>query len=76
MLLCCREIAFVRELQKLDPALIHYYMGFYIHSCPKMRYKVSICIHFHLKIRCKVNIYIHFHLEMRYTASTSTLTWK
>uniref|UniRef100_A0A3Q2YYR9 Arginyl-tRNA--protein transferase 1 n=1 Tax=Hippocampus comes TaxID=109280 RepID=A0A3Q2YYR9_HIPCM len=34
-----REIAFTRQLQKSSPKLSHYYMGFYIHSCPKMRYK-------------------------------------
>ncbi|XP_059619910.1 arginyl-tRNA--protein transferase 1-like isoform X1 [Phlebotomus argentipes] len=34
-----REIAFMRELQKSCPELKYYYMGFYIHSCPKMRYK-------------------------------------
>ncbi|XP_005097396.1 arginyl-tRNA--protein transferase 1 isoform X1 [Aplysia californica] len=34
-----REIAFVRQLQRLAPELKYYYMGFYIHSCPKMRYK-------------------------------------
>nr|KAG5696778.1 hypothetical protein BaRGS_012801 [Batillaria attramentaria] len=34
-----REIAFVRELQKSAQDLKWYYMGFYIHSCPKMRYK-------------------------------------
>ncbi|XP_046549414.1 LOW QUALITY PROTEIN: arginyl-tRNA--protein transferase 1-like [Haliotis rubra] len=34
-----REIAFVRELQQRTPELRFYYMGFYIHSCPKMRYK-------------------------------------
>lgn len=34
-----RELGFVRELQKIDPAVMYYYMGFYIHSCPKMRYK-------------------------------------
>ncbi|XP_055699865.1 arginyl-tRNA--protein transferase 1 isoform X2 [Phlebotomus papatasi] len=34
-----REIAFTRELQKSCPDLKYYYMGFYIHSCPKMRYK-------------------------------------
>ena len=36
------EIAFTRKLQKEHfPNLIHYYMGFYIHSCPKMRYKAK-----------------------------------
>ncbi|KAK7108346.1 arginyl-tRNA--protein transferase 1-like [Littorina saxatilis] len=34
-----REVAFVRELHRMVPALRFYYMGFYIHSCPKMRYK-------------------------------------
>lgn len=35
----CREIALVQELSKVMPFLRYYYMGFYIHSCPKMRYK-------------------------------------
>ncbi|MCJ8730871.1 hypothetical protein PDJAM_G00189480 [Pangasius djambal] len=34
-----REIAFMRQLQKQSPKLCYYYLGFYIHSCPKMRYK-------------------------------------
>ncbi|KAM9365429.1 arginyl-tRNA--protein transferase 1 isoform 1-T1 [Pholidichthys leucotaenia] len=34
-----REIAFTRQLHKQSPKLTHYYLGFYIHSCPKMRYK-------------------------------------
>ncbi|XP_076038356.1 arginyltransferase 1 isoform X2 [Oratosquilla oratoria] len=34
-----REIALARELQKSLPELKWYYMGYYIHSCPKMRYK-------------------------------------
>ncbi|XP_040461530.1 arginyl-tRNA--protein transferase 1 isoform X5 [Falco naumanni] len=34
-----REIAFTRELHEKAPDLSFYYMGFYIHSCPKMRYK-------------------------------------
>ncbi|MFH4977543.1 hypothetical protein AB6A40_004252 [Gnathostoma spinigerum] len=34
-----REIAFVRELAKERPALHYYYMGYYIVTCPKMRYK-------------------------------------
>lgn len=36
-----REIAFTRELNKVYPDLQYYYMGYYIHSCVKMRYKVS-----------------------------------
>uniref|UniRef100_A0A3Q3J7U4 Arginyl-tRNA--protein transferase 1 n=1 Tax=Monopterus albus TaxID=43700 RepID=A0A3Q3J7U4_MONAL len=34
-----REIAFTRQLQKQSPKLSYYYLGFYIHSCSKMRYK-------------------------------------
>uniref|UniRef100_U3JHH9 Arginyl-tRNA--protein transferase 1 n=1 Tax=Ficedula albicollis TaxID=59894 RepID=U3JHH9_FICAL len=34
-----REIAFTRQLYAQAPDLCFYYMGFYIHSCPKMRYK-------------------------------------
>ncbi|XP_027315862.3 arginyl-tRNA--protein transferase 1 isoform X5 [Anas platyrhynchos] len=34
-----REIAFTRKLHEKAPDLCFYYMGFYIHSCPKMRYK-------------------------------------
>uniref|UniRef100_H3ARU3 Arginyl-tRNA--protein transferase 1 n=1 Tax=Latimeria chalumnae TaxID=7897 RepID=H3ARU3_LATCH len=34
-----REIAFTRQLHEKAPELYYYYMGFYIHSCPKMRYK-------------------------------------
>jgi len=35
------EIAFTRKLQQERPHLKHYYMGYYIHSCPKMRYKAK-----------------------------------
>ncbi|XP_063046963.1 arginyl-tRNA--protein transferase 1 isoform X2 [Engraulis encrasicolus] len=34
-----REIAFTRQLHQQSSKLCHYYLGFYIHSCPKMRYK-------------------------------------
>uniref|UniRef100_A0A4X2LMZ3 Arginyl-tRNA--protein transferase 1 n=1 Tax=Vombatus ursinus TaxID=29139 RepID=A0A4X2LMZ3_VOMUR len=34
-----REIAFTRQLHEKTFQLSYYYMGFYIHSCPKMRYK-------------------------------------
>ncbi|XP_007478954.1 arginyl-tRNA--protein transferase 1 isoform X10 [Monodelphis domestica] len=33
------EIAFTRQLHEKTSQLSYYYMGFYIHSCPKMRYK-------------------------------------
>lgn len=34
------EISYVRKLSSAwNPELYYYYMGFYIHSCPKMRYK-------------------------------------
>jgi arginine-tRNA-protein transferase len=34
-----KEIAFVNQLAKAHSSLKNYYMGFYIHSCVKMRYK-------------------------------------
>nr|XP_022916865.1 arginyl-tRNA--protein transferase 1 isoform X2 [Onthophagus taurus] len=34
-----REVEFTQELNKKLPDLKYYYMGFYIHSCSKMRYK-------------------------------------
>uniref|UniRef100_A0A9L0I919 Arginyl-tRNA--protein transferase 1 n=1 Tax=Equus asinus TaxID=9793 RepID=A0A9L0I919_EQUAS len=34
-----REIAFTRQLHEKTSQLNYYYMGFYIHSCPKMKYK-------------------------------------
>ncbi|GLV46733.1 Arginyltransferase 1 [Carabus blaptoides fortunei] len=37
-----RELYFVREIQRQVPAIKYYYMGFYIHSCPKMRYKANL----------------------------------
>ncbi|RXN09436.1 arginyl-tRNA-- transferase 1 isoform X1 [Labeo rohita] len=39
-----REIAFTRQLQQQSPKLAYYYLGFYVHSCPKMRYKVMVDI--------------------------------
>ncbi|KXS10717.1 arginine-tRNA--protein transferase 1, partial [Gonapodya prolifera JEL478] len=36
-----REIAFTLNLSRLLPDLKYYYMGFYIHSCVKMRYKAQ-----------------------------------
>lgn len=34
-----RELQLVQDLCSKVPDLQYYYMGFYIHSCPKMRYK-------------------------------------
>jgi len=36
-----REISLTRSLHGHASALQYYYMGFYIHTCPKMRYKAS-----------------------------------
>lgn len=36
-----REIAFTRQLNAVAPDLKYYYLGFFIYSCPKMRYKGS-----------------------------------
>ena len=33
------EICLVRDLSKRFPTITHYYLGFYIHNCVKMRYK-------------------------------------
>uniref|UniRef100_A0A0A9W6C3 Arginyl-tRNA--protein transferase 1 n=1 Tax=Lygus hesperus TaxID=30085 RepID=A0A0A9W6C3_LYGHE len=38
-----REIEMVRKFSRIDPELQYYYMGYYIHSCPKMRYKSKFC---------------------------------
>lgn len=37
-----REIALVRELAKECSTLTNYYLGFYIPTCPKMRYKANV----------------------------------
>ncbi|XP_077977426.1 arginyl-tRNA--protein transferase 1-like [Glandiceps talaboti] len=34
-----QEVAFVKRLHQSSPDMTYYYMGFYIHSCVKMRYK-------------------------------------
>ncbi|XP_066285370.1 arginyl-tRNA--protein transferase 1-like isoform X2 [Branchiostoma lanceolatum] len=34
-----REIALTRQLHETAPRLEYYYMGFYIHTCSKMKYK-------------------------------------
>ena len=33
------ELAAVRKFHKTDPTFHYYYMGYYVHSCPKMTYK-------------------------------------
>ena len=33
------ELATTRKFHKSDPTFHHYYMGYYVHSCPKMNYK-------------------------------------
>ncbi|KAI9577628.1 hypothetical protein GQX74_013322 [Glossina fuscipes] len=38
-----REIELVQQLASSVSSLRYYYMGFYIHSCPKMRYKGKLC---------------------------------
>ncbi|XP_043594136.1 arginyl-tRNA--protein transferase 1 isoform X2 [Bombus pyrosoma] len=37
-----REVYLTRQLNKVAKDLKYYYMGFYIHSCPKMRYKARM----------------------------------
>ncbi|KAL0269342.1 UNVERIFIED_CONTAM: hypothetical protein PYX00_007111 [Menopon gallinae] len=36
-----REIEFVRKLTSQHPSIEYYYMGYYIHSCVKMKYKAA-----------------------------------
>eukprot|EP01026_Neomeris_dumetosa_P035804 TRINITY_DN28773_c0_g1_i6.p2 TRINITY_DN28773_c0_g1~~TRINITY_DN28773_c0_g1_i6.p2 ORF type:complete len:252 (-),score=35.97 TRINITY_DN28773_c0_g1_i6:207-962(-) len=36
-----KEIEWVQEVSKTSPQLQYYYMGYYIHSCHKMRYKAG-----------------------------------
>ena len=33
------ELAAIRGYHKTDPSFHYYYMGYYVHSCPKMNYK-------------------------------------
>ncbi|XP_011158438.1 arginyl-tRNA--protein transferase 1 isoform X3 [Solenopsis invicta] len=37
-----REVYLTRQLNKVTSNLKYYYMGFYIHTCPKMRYKARM----------------------------------
>ncbi|XP_033218993.1 arginyl-tRNA--protein transferase 1 [Belonocnema kinseyi] len=37
-----REVFLTRQLNRTAPNLKYYYMGFYIHICPKMRYKARM----------------------------------
>ncbi|XP_014486231.1 PREDICTED: arginyl-tRNA--protein transferase 1 isoform X2 [Dinoponera quadriceps] len=37
-----REVYLTRQLSKIAPSLKYYYMGFYVHTCPKMRYKARM----------------------------------
>lgn len=37
-----REIALTQQLMRECPSIAYYYMGYYIHSCPKMRYKAHM----------------------------------
>lgn len=38
-----KEIDWVKETADNCPSLQHYYLGYYIHSCKKMRYKAAYC---------------------------------
>ncbi|XP_023248172.1 arginyl-tRNA--protein transferase 1 [Copidosoma floridanum] len=37
-----REVVLTRQLNKYAPSLKFYYMGYYIHTCPKMCYKAKM----------------------------------
>lgn len=36
-----QEIHWVQKMHTQCPSLAHYYLGFYIHTCPKMKYKAA-----------------------------------
>jgi arginyl-tRNA--protein-N-Asp/Glu arginylyltransferase len=36
-----KEIEWVRDISHAVPEIEYYYMGYYIHSCPKMKYKAA-----------------------------------
>jgi len=36
-----KEIEWIKQIQPTAPQLKYYYMGFYIHDCTKMKYKVT-----------------------------------
>lgn len=38
-----QEINWIKEAQVHCPSLQYYYLGYYIHSCSKMRYKAAYC---------------------------------
>jgi arginyl-tRNA--protein-N-Asp/Glu arginylyltransferase len=38
-----REIELTRQLSREVSDMKYYYLGFYVHSCVKMRYKVITC---------------------------------
>lgn len=38
-----QEIGWVKDNQAYCPSLQYYYLGYYIHSCNKMRYKAAYC---------------------------------
>lgn len=48
------EISFVRQLARISPDLDKYYMGFYIHSCPKMRYKANYSVRKKGKLKTRI----------------------
>ena len=51
-----REIELTRRLAGEIPDMKHYYLGFYVHSCVKMRYKVILLFTTILKGECLLKI--------------------
>lgn len=65
-----REIALVRQLNKLDPSIKYYYLGFYVHSCRKMRYKGL----FYPSYLCCPEVYTWHPIEVILTFHIKKLT--
>ena len=51
-----QEIAWVQRFSLTHPSCVNYVMGFYIHSCPKMRYKAQF---FPTQVLCPVRYTWH-----------------
>lgn len=69
-----KEIQWVREMQAHCPNLEYYYLGYYIHSCNKMRYKAAyrpselLC-----PLRFEYVLISFFLFEQRFTFSCTRL---
>ena len=54
-----QEIAFTQKINSAHPDFRYYYMGFYIHSCPKMKYKgdFKVCLSSFSSLMLRVDVW-------------------